>query len=92
MIKNQFDDFLISLESLIFNLEVKGLKPEYSETAFRWIVKMFMSAIMDKMFDLQEYEDMTLETRCQMATKVGEEIRQLIKTYTGIDTHELYRT
>ena len=39
--------------------------------------------------DLSENIDM--EDRINMANKVGEEIRKLIKTYTNIDCHELYK-
>ena len=45
---------------------------------------------MDKMWELQEEEGMSMETRQNMAQKAGEEINKLIKKFTNIDTKELY--
>jgi len=33
---------------------------------------------------------MDIKTRLAMVDKLGNEIRELIKTYTDIDTHKLY--
>jgi hypothetical protein len=43
------------------------------------------------MWELQENESLSIEDRCNMANKVGEDIRKLVKTYTDIDTHDLYK-
>jgi hypothetical protein len=43
------------------------------------------------MWELQEKEDIQIETRADMATKCGEAIRSLVKTFTDIDTHNLYK-
>ena len=50
-----------------------------------------MSVIMDKMWELQQSENITLHDRANMAQKAGEAVRGFVKTYTDIDTHELYR-
>lgn len=44
---------------------------------------------MDKIFELQEDGNISIEDRINMIQKVGEDIRKLIKTYTDIDTHKL---
>ena len=43
------------------------------------------------MWELQELENMSINDRVNMAQKVGEEIRKLVKIYTNIDTVELYK-
>lgn len=62
----------------------------FSKESFRAIVKIFMAAMMDKIWALQEGEEMDLEDRGAMAEKCGKDVRALIKTYTNIDTHNLY--
>ena len=45
---------------------------------------------MDKMYTLQTTEDIPNEIKMDMALKLGGDLRELIKTYCNIDTHELY--
>ncbi len=66
-------------------------KPGYSKEGFRAATKIFMSALMDKMYYLQQDENISMDDRCNMAEKAGSEFRKLIKTYTGIDCYELYK-
>jgi len=42
---------------------------------------------MDKMYDNQDYDKMNLKERSNMATQCGLDLRKLIHTYTGLDTH-----
>ena len=49
-----------------------------------------MSTMMDKMFDMQDYDNLDMEERKKMAVKCGKDIRKLIKSYTGIDMHKVY--
>lgn len=65
--------------------------PQYTEAGFRAAVKIFMSVIMDKAFDLCIDENFELTDGCNMAQKCGEDIRKLVKTYTNIDTADLYK-
>ena len=44
---------------------------------------------MDKIFDCQDYDDMSLEHRANMAMVAGNELRKLIHTFTGLDTVKL---
>jgi len=79
------------LENYLWEYEATvGEKPEYTEGGFRGAVKVFMSAIMDKMFDIQTKEKMTLEDMEAMVTACGNDLRKFVHTYTGIDTKELY--
>lgn len=61
-------------------------KPNYSNQDFMNAVFIFMTALMDKMYDLQQSESIALEHRYEMTASAGEQLRQLIKTFTGIDT------
>lgn len=69
----------------------EGIPPGYTMDGFRAIVKIFMSAMMDKMYELQVKEDLDLEDKKAMAESCGEDLRKLVHTYTGIDTLEMYK-
>jgi hypothetical protein len=69
----------------------EGVPPGYTMDGFRAIVKIFMSAMMDKMYELQVKEDLDLEDKKAMAESCGEDLRKLVHTYTGIDTLEMYK-
>ena len=75
-------------DTLLENYETK---PGFTDEGFRSSVFIFQSALLDKMWELQEKENISLKTREDMATKCGESIRSLIKTFTDIDTHDLYK-
>jgi hypothetical protein len=72
-------------------LEFHDVKPEFTEEGFKAAVFIFHSALMDKMFDLQVREQIPFGSMCDMATKCGKATRELIKTFTNIDMHELYK-
>lgn len=81
-----------SMEDALWNYEYYMPNTPYgfSQESFRAAVKIFMSALMDKIWELQEGEEMDIEDRAAMAEKCGKDVRALVKTYTNIDTHELY--
>lgn len=66
-------------------------KPKYTNEGLRAATKIFASVLMDKMFDLQANENIEMEDRIKMAEKVGNDIRDLVKIYTDIDTRDLYK-
>ena len=72
-------------------LEQNGLKPNYSNRDFMNAIIIFQSALMDKLFDNQNYIEMELNDRCDMAIKCGEELRALIQKFTSLDTHQIDR-
>jgi hypothetical protein len=72
-------------------LEVAEIKPNYSDNAMLNATLIFQSVFMDKLFDNQDYDGMLMEDRMKMAQSAGEELRKLIHTYTGLDTHELVK-
>jgi hypothetical protein len=50
---------------------------------------IFQNALMDKMYDNQNYDGMDIEDRLKMVETCGNELRKLIHTYTGLDTHKI---
>lgn len=72
-------------------LEVAEIKPNYSNDALLDVTLIFQSVFMDKLFDNQDYDDMSMEDRMKMVQSAGEELRKLIHTYTGLDTYELVK-
>ena len=82
---------LIGIEDAIWSWEANiKSPPEYPIEAFRAVTKIFMSACMDKMYELQVDEDMEIEQKEQMAEAFGTQLHNLIKTFTNIDTFKLY--
>tara|TARA_R100000656_G_scaffold61465_1_gene47474 strand:- start:12503 stop:12790 length:288 start_codon:yes stop_codon:yes gene_type:complete len=65
-------------------------KPNFTDAGFRAAVQIFQSALMDKMWDLQEQDGMPQKERGRMAQHAGEQIKKLIHEMTGIDTYQLY--
>ena len=92
MIGKQLEPVLIEIEKTLWEFEFNsGTQPNYSLEGFKASLKIFSSVLMDKMWDLQESEDMSIENRKAMALTFGNDLRKLIKTFTNIDTVELYK-
>lgn len=66
-----------------------GEKPNYSNRDFMNAIIIFQTALMDKMFDNQNFDGMEVEERMKMAESCRSELRKLIHTYTGLDTHNI---
>lgn len=92
MIGKKLSGVLHEIESALLEFEANVARPpEYTDEGFRAAVKIFMSAMLDKMWKLQENEDIDIDTRADMATKLGNELRNMVRVYTNIDTHNLYK-
>lgn len=90
-IGEKISPILVEIEDALWEFEADiGFKPGYTDDGFRAGIKIFMSVLMDRIWELQDDENIDMETRKAMATKAGEDVRNLVKTYTGIDTHKLY--
>jgi len=63
--------------------------PGYSNRDFMNALIIFQNALMDKMFESMEYDNMDLEDRCKMAVSCGEDLKKLIFTYTNLDTKKI---
>jgi hypothetical protein len=91
-IKDTIEEIILDLESAIieYNDIVPNIEPpKFSDDTLRAATCIFTAVLMDKMWDLQEDEELDIEDRLNMASSAGQEIRRLIKTYTGIDSHDL---
>ena len=86
--KNELEE--IANDLLTQNAEAKGNenKPNYTNRQFMNAVIIFQTALMDKMYDNQDYDEMDIENRFKMAESCGLDLRKLIHTYTGLDTHK----
>ena len=80
---------IIASDILEQNVEAIGneKKPNYTNREFMNCLIIFQTALMDKMYDNQEYDKMSVEDRINMATQCGLDLRKIIHTYTGLDTH-----
>jgi hypothetical protein len=92
MIGKKLSPVLSEIESALMEFEINVAKPpEYTDEGFRASVRIFLSAMLDKMWKLQEDEGIDINTRADMAEKLGSEIRNIVRVYTNIDTHDLYK-
>lgn len=83
---------MVEIENALWDFEAtRATRPEFTDDGFRAALKIMMAALLDKMWGLQKNESMPMEVRCDMAQKAGEQMRQLVKTYTDIDAHDLYK-
>jgi hypothetical protein len=91
-IGKKFSPILVEIEDTLWEFEAySGAKPEYTIDGFRAGIKIFMSVLMDKIWELQQDEKIDMQDRINMAEKAGNDVRNLVKTYTNIDCHELYK-
>jgi hypothetical protein len=91
MIGKALSPVLVEIEDSLWEFEANcKMKPQFTQEGFRATVKIFMCAMMDKIYDLQENEGIDFETRCKMAEQCGHDLKKLVKTYTNIDTKKLY--
>jgi hypothetical protein len=92
MIGKKLSPILSEIESALIEYELNiNRPPEYTDEGFRASVKIFLSVMLDKMWKLQEDEEIDINTRADMAKKLGNELRNIIRVYTNIDTHSLYK-
>jgi hypothetical protein len=92
MIGKKISPVLSEIESALIEFEINVARPpEYTDEGFRASVKIFLSVMLDKMWKLQEDEGIDINTRADMAEKLGNELRNIIRVYTNIDTHSLYK-
>ena len=82
---------IISNDILNQNAVAKGNdnKPNYTNREFMNALIIFQTALMDKMWDNQDYDKMQFKDRKNMAVQCGLDLRKLIHTYTGLDTHKI---
>ena len=70
-------------------LDQNGKKPNFTNRDFMNTIIIFQTALMDKLFDNQNYDKMDIENRMKMAEACGTDLRKFIHTYTNLDTHNI---
>jgi len=91
-IGEKLSPILAEIEDTLWEYEANcGLKPDYTMDGFKAGCKIFMSVLMDKMFERQRKEHCTQESSEKEAEMLGYKIRALLLEHAGIDTHELYK-
>lgn len=66
-------------------------KPEYNMQGFEAACHIFTSAMLDFAFNFYAISGKDMDFMSGMATKLGQEIREMILTYTGLDSTKFYR-
>ena len=78
------------IEAAILQMEYIGDDvPDFDLDTFRAAIKIGSTAILDAMFKLQCEEEMAINDMIKMTESCAKDIRQLVKTYTNIDTLSL---
>lgn len=80
---------MIANDLLTQNTECEYIKPNYSNRDFMNAMIIFQTALVDKMYDNQDFDNMPIDDRAKMAESCGRELNRLIHTYTGLDTHNI---
>jgi hypothetical protein len=91
MIGKKLSPVLEEIEFTLLEYEANiGIKPEFTDEGFRAGIKIFSSVVLDRIWNLQESEELSMDDRIKMAESFGNKIREIVKTYTNIDTRQLY--
>ncbi len=72
-------------------IEFEDEPPHYTLDGFRAAAKIFMSALTDKLWANDTLLGCPIEYMERRAEALRNDIRRLVKEYTNIDTHNLYK-
>ena len=82
---------LLELESAFWEREAGRENPSgFTQEALRASSKIFMSILMELMWQDQEKRMLSMDERVEQVEKCGKDIRSLIDKYTGIDSTHMY--
>lgn len=70
-------------------LETAEIYQEFSNDSLLDAMLIFQGVFAPKIHELMEKERMPIKQRGEMAESFGNELRKLVKTYSGLDTVEL---
>lgn len=85
----ELEDIANAILDINANAKGNNIKPDYTNRDFLNAVIIFHNALFDKMYDLMDAERMPLEDMEKMSVSCGLDLRKLIHTYTGLDTHKV---
>ena len=94
-IKNPYKEIFIELEQGLLEhsirVEEQYIPPyEFDDETFRACSRIFFDAMMVRLFQNIENQDISLSGKCQIATQCGLDVSALVEKYTGINTQEMY--
>ena len=90
-IGEKISPILAEIEDVLWEHEATlATKPEFTVAGLRASIKIFAACVLDAMFSKLTLEKKSLEDMEKYATACGNEIRDLVFKYTGIDSHLLY--
>ena len=89
MIGEKLSEIYEEIEATLY--EHHGTKPNFTDNGVRAACKIFIDAVMDKMWDKQEKGNKSIDDRIKEAEILGYKIRAMVLEHTGIDTHEFYK-
>ena len=78
-----------SLEMLCDIFLANDKKPNFKNRDFLNASIVFNSVLVDKIYDNQNYIVMSMEERENMVWNCGNELKNIIEKYTGIDTFQV---
>ena len=83
---------LTEIETAIWEHEINfpDEPPRYTDDGFRAAAKIFMSAIVDKMYAKDKEHGLSADYMEQHAEEIGWKLRNLCIEQTGYDPHNLY--
>lgn len=92
-IGTKFSPILVEIEEALWDFEYAhpGKQFNFSVFGFRAAIKIFMATFLGEIWKKQAKELMPQAEREKMAQEAGQAIRMLIKQYTDIDSHDLYK-
>ena len=88
MYNNHSKDLALLANSFLeqaINAKLGENKPNYTNRDFFNVLIIFQNALMDKMFDNQNYIGMNYEERAEMAVNCGYDLRDFVLKYTGLN-------
>ena len=80
-VRKRISEVLVDIEYCLHELA----KPNFTTDGFLAATRIIAVAMLDKIDDLAEEENMNKEHRQQMADKMIEDIAKIVKTYANID-------
>ena len=92
--QNPYSEVLLEIERGLWEHDIfvdegKALPYEYDNDTFRACLKIFMSALLWKIWRFTSMDNISL--RESNAEKAGKVMRNIILKFTGIDSHTLYK-
>jgi len=74
-----------------FHANYPGVQEKFSDACLAYAAKIFMSVLLDRMWDMQEKENMKQKDREKMAKYFGAKIKDLVFQACNYDLHKFYK-